>query len=174
MPISLPQGVTVQVGAGNEITVQGPKGELTRGFSPDMKIDLVDGEVRVTRPSDHRNHRMMHGLTRALLANMVQGVSDGFTKTLQIEGVGYRAEMQGNKLVLHMGYSHPVDMPPPAGISFTVDRSGRVVTVSGIDKEVVGLTAARIRSVRPPEPYHGKGIRYQGEVVRRKQGKTGK
>lgn len=174
LPITLPKGVTVQVEAGNEITVQGPKGKLTRAFSPDIQIDLVDGEVRVTRPSDHRNHRMLHGLTRALLANMVQGVSDGFSKTLQIEGVGYRAEMQGSKLVLHMGYSHPVEMPPPEGITFTVDRSGRVLTVAGIDKEVVGLTAARIRSVRPPEPYHGKGIRYQGEMVRRKQGKTGK
>lgn len=174
MPISLPKGVSIEIKPGNDVLVKGPKGQLARRFSREITIGQEDGELRITRPSDNRFHRMQHGLTRALLNNMVVGVSEGFTKTMLIEGTGYRAELQGSKLVLHMGYSHPVEMPAPDGISFAVDRSGRTVTIEGIDKEVVGLTAARIRAVRPPEPYHGKGIRYQNEVVRRKQGKTGK
>lgn len=173
-PIPVPSGVTVQIAPGNKVTVKGPKGQLSRGLSPEMQIKQEGSELQVTRPSDHRNHRMLHGLTRALLNNMVVGVNDGFTKVMQIEGVGYRAELQGSKLVLFMGYSHPVEMPAPEGIAFSVDRRGNTITIEGIDKELVGLTAARIRAVRPPEPYHGKGIRYQGEVIRRKQGKTGK
>jgi len=173
-PIPVPAGVTVQINPNNVVVVKGPKGQLERQFSPDMKIELVDGELWVTRPSDHRLHRMTHGLTRALLNNMVIGVTDGFQKVLEIQGVGYRAEMQGRKLVLHMGYSHPVEMDPPDGIDFKVENRGARVFVKGINKELVGLVAAQARAVRPPEPYHGKGIRYQDEVVRRKQGKTGK
>lgn len=174
LPIPIPKGVSVDVKPGNLVTVKGPKGQLERKFSPDMKIEVVDGELRISRPSDHRLHRMTHGLTRALLNNMVVGVSDGFRKVLEIQGVGYRAELQGKKLVLHMGYSHPVEMEPPPGITFKVESRGTQVIVEGIDKELVGLVAARARAVRPPEPYHGKGIRYQDEQVRRKQGKTGK
>jgi large subunit ribosomal protein L6 len=139
-----------------------------------MAIEISDGVVTISRPTDGRIHRMQHGLTRALLSNMVTGVSTGFKKDLEIQGVGYRAEMKGPKLVLYMGYSHPVEMDAPQGISYAVDTRAGKVRVEGIDKELVGLTAARIRKVRPPEPYHGKGIRYAGEVVRRKQGKTGK
>jgi large subunit ribosomal protein L6 len=139
-----------------------------------MAIEIIDGVVTIARPTDGRIHRMQHGLTRALLSNMVTGVSTGFKKDLEIQGVGYRAEMKGPKLVLHMGFSHPVEMDAPQGISYTVDTRAGKIRVEGIDKELVGLTAARIRKVRPPEPYHGKGIRYAGEVVRRKQGKTGK
>ena len=174
LPISLPKNVTVDVKPGNEVIVKGPKGQLEQSFNVDMAIEISDGVVTISRPSDGRIHRMQHGLTRALLSNMVTGVSTGFKKDLEIQGVGYRAEMKGPKLVLYMGYSHPVEMDAPAGISYTVDTRAGKVRVEGIDKELVGLTAARIRRVRPPEPYHGKGIRYAGEVVRRKQGKTGK
>ena len=139
-----------------------------------MNISLEDGVLSVTRPSDDRQHRSLHGLTRALLNNMVTGVSNGFTKVLLIEGVGYRAEMSGQRLVLYVGYSHPVYFEPDNGISFAVEERGRKVTISGIDKEYVGEIAARVRKQRPPEPYKGKGIRYEGEIVRRKAGKTGK
>ena len=174
LPISLPQNVTVDLKPGNEVIVKGPKGQLEHSFNPDMAIEISDGIVTIARPTDGRIHRMQHGLTRALLSNMVTGVSAGFKKDLEIQGVGYRAEMKGPKLVLHMGFSHPVEMDAPQGISYTVDTRAGKIRVEGIDKELVGLTAARIRRVRPPEPYHGKGIRYAGEVVRRKQGKTGK
>lgn len=174
LPISLPKNVTFDIKPGNEVIVKGPKGQLQQSFHADMAIELENGVVTVARPTDGRIHRMQHGLTRALLNNMVTGVSTGFTKELQIQGVGYRAEMKGPKLVLFMGYSHPVEMDAPPGISYTVDTRAGKISVEGIDKELVGLTAARIRRVRPPEPYHGKGIRYAGEVVRRKQGKTGK
>jgi large subunit ribosomal protein L6 len=174
LPISLPKNVTVDLKPGNEVIVKGPKGQLEHSFNPDMAIEISNGVVTIARPTDGRIHRMQHGLTRALLSNMVTGVSTGFKKDLEIQGVGYRAEMKGPKLVLHMGFSHPVEMDAPQGISYTVDTRAGKIRVEGIDKELVGLTAARIRRVRPPEPYHGKGIRYAGEVVRRKQGKTGK
>ncbi len=174
LPISLPKNVTVEVNPGNEVIVKGPKGQLEHSFNPDMAIDVSNGVVTIARPTDGRIHRMQHGLTRALLNNMVTGVSTGFKKDLEIQGVGYRAEMKGAKLVLYMGYSHPVEMEAPQGISYLVDAKAGKISVQGIDRELVGLTAARIRRVRPPEPYHGKGIRYAGEVVRRKQGKTGK
>lgn len=175
-PIEVPAGVQVRVD-GSRVEVSGPRGQLTRTFSSEMNIVLKtdDGrtEVRIERPSDQPRHRALHGLTRALLANMVTGVADGFRKELQIEGTGYRAELQGSTLVLLVGYSHPVRFEPPAGIAFAVDRSGRQVAVEGIDKEQVGEIAAKIRDVRPPEPYLGKGIRYVGEQVRRKAGKAG-
>jgi len=176
-PIPLPQGVTVTVMPDNTVIVKGPKGELKRQFHPDMRIVLEDNVVRVERPSDARHHRAFHGLTRALLANMVHGVHQGFTKELEVHGVGYRAEVQGGKLVLNVGYSHPVTIDPPQGIQFTAERLPTGVTrivVQGIDKELVGEIAARIRRVRPPEPYHGKGIRYRGEYIRQKAGKAGR
>jgi large subunit ribosomal protein L6 len=172
-PISVPDKVQVDV-RGNHVTVKGPRGELKRSFHPDMKIALEDGILQVERPTDHRTHKALHGLTRALLANMVVGVSEGYTKNLEIVGTGYRAEMQGDKLVLHLGYSHPVEFEAPEGISFDVPRGGRGVAVQGIDKELVGEIAARIRRQRPPEPYKGKGVRYEGERVRRKAGKAGR
>jgi large subunit ribosomal protein L6 len=173
MPISVPQGVTVDVQE-NAVRVKGPKGELLRTFDSDMQFELEDNQIVVRRPTDHRRHRALHGLTRALLNNMVIGVSQGFVRRLQIEGVGYRAGLQGMDLVLNVGYSHPVVIEPPDGISFEVDKSYRGISVSGVDKELVGEIAARIRRVRPPEPYKGKGIRYEGEYVRRKAGKAGK
>jgi large subunit ribosomal protein L6 len=173
MPIPIPHGVTVDIHK-NTVQVKGPKGEISRDFDPDMQVNLEDNQIVIQRPTDHRRHRALHGLTRALLNNMVIGVSQGFTRQLQIEGVGYRAEVQGKNLVLNVGYSHPVVIEPPASISFEVERGNRVLRVSGIDKELVGEIAARIRRVRPPEPYKGKGIRYAGEYVRRKAGKAGK
>jgi len=173
-PIPLPDKVQVDV-RGSHVTVKGPKGQLERSFSPDMAIELEGGVLRVTRPTDHRLHRAMHGLTRALLANMVTGVSDGYSKELEIVGTGYRAETQSpTKLVLYLGYSHSIEMDAPEGITFEVPKGGRAVTVSGVDKELVGEIAARIRRQRPPEPYKGKGVRYAGERVRRKAGKAGK
>lgn len=172
-PISLPQGVQVNVGD-NAVTVKGPKGELTQDFHPEMEIRLEDGVLSVERPSDSREHRSLHGLTRALLNNMVVGVSNGFQKTLRIEGVGYRAEMKGNTLVLNVGYSHPVEFEPEGHLEFTVEDRGKTIKVAGIDKQLVGEYAARIRKTRPPEPYKGKGIRYDDEIIRRKAGKAGK
>jgi len=165
--------VTVDVQK-NTVRVKGPKGEMVRTFDPDMQIELEDNTVFVRRPTDQRRHRALHGLTRALLNNMVTGVSQGFVRRLQIEGVGYRAELQGENLVLNVGYSHPVIIEPPDGISFEVEKGYRSLSVLGTDKELVGEMAARIRPVRPPEPYKGKGIRYEGEYVRRKAGKAGK
>jgi large subunit ribosomal protein L6 len=176
-PIPVPAGVQVDIN-GARVRVTGPKGELEREFSPDMSIALeAAGEasqVVVTRPTEQPRHRALHGLTRALLANMVTGVTDGFKRDLTIDGTGYRGEVQGQDLVLLVGYSHPVRFVPPSGISFAVDRTGRSVSVLGSDKELVGEIAARIRRVRPPEPYLGKGIRYADERIRRKAGKTGR
>ncbi|MEA3335832.1 MAG: 50S ribosomal protein L6 [Chloroflexota bacterium] len=175
MPINVPGGVTVKVKPGNEVIVSGPRGKLTRTFHPDMSIKVEDEVITISRSSDHRLQRMQHGLTRALLNNMVVGVTDGYKKDMEIVGTGYRAEMKGPTIILHMGYSNPVEMEAPKGISYKLaERSNRNFSIEGIDKELVGLTAARVRAVRPPEPYHGKGIRYAGEYVRRKQGKTGK
>ncbi len=173
MPIPVPPGVEVQI-QGTHVRVKGPKGELERTFRPEMRIELKDGVITVHRPSDEPTMRALHGLTRALLANMVQGVTEGFEKVLQVEGVGYRPELRGKDLVLHVGFSHPVTVSPPPGITFEVDERARLVRVKGIDKELVGRVAADVRKVRPPEPYKGKGIRYEGEQVRRKAGKAGK
>lgn len=173
-PVTIPKGVTVEIGKNNKVTVKGPKGELTRSFSPDMTIEVKEGQIVVSRPSDHRLHRSMHGLTRALLQNMVTGVSEGFTKELELRGTGYRALMKGQALELHLGFSHPVLIEPPDGISFTVENRGASFKVSGIDKELVGEVAAKIRALRKPEPYKGKGVRYRGEYVRAKAGKSAK
>jgi len=171
--VAVPNGVQVNV-QGSDVHVKGPKGELKRTFSSLVGIELQNGEVIVTRKSDNPKERAMHGTTRAVIANMVHGVSSGFEVVLAVEGVGYRAEMQGKDLALFVGYSHPVKMEPPAGISFEVDQKTRQIKVIGYDREVVGQTASEIRRVRPPEPYHGKGIRYAGEKIRRKAGKAGK
>ena len=169
MPITVPSGVTVTIN-GDEVVVKGPKGELQRRVHPDMSIDQSDNNIVVTRPSDSREHRAMHGLTRTLVANMVEGVSAGFVKTLEIVGAGYRVEKVEDKLVIRVGYSHPVEVSPLPGV--TLDREGATrIKVSGINKEVVGEMAAKIRAVRPPDAYKGKGIRYAGEVVRLKPGK---
>ena len=173
LPISVPGGVTITVDDGNTVTVKGPKGTLTEKISPDMMIEQDNGVLHVKRPSDDKQHRALHGLTRSLIHNMVVGVTEGFAKNLEIEGVGYRAQLQGSKLVLNMGYSHPVEFEAPEGISFEVPATNRI-TVKGISKQQVGQMAADIRAVREPEPYKGKGIRYAGEYVRRKEGKTGK
>jgi large subunit ribosomal protein L6 len=174
MPIELPKGVSVDVGRGNYVTVKGPRGQLEQQLPPDMILEVNDGEVLVKRPSDSPEHKAFHGMSRALLYNMVQGVSGGFTRVLDIEGVGYRSGIIGKNLVLLLGYSHPVEIVPPPGISFEVDKSGRQITISGIDKQQVGQMAAEIRSIRSPEPYKGKGVRYRGEMVRLKAGKSGK
>ena len=171
-PIHIPSGVTVTVGADNLVKVKGPKGELSREIHPDMKITVEEGVVTVTRPSDDKMHRSLHGLSRTLINNMVVGVSEGFTKTLEISGVGYRAAKQGKNLNLSLGFSHPVVVEPPEGITFECP-SATVITIYGINKEVVGQTAAEIRAHREPEPYKGKGIKYAGEHVRRKEGKAG-
>jgi large subunit ribosomal protein L6 len=171
-PIVVPSAVKVEI-KGARVTVTGPKGELSREFHPDIGIRLDDGQILVTRSSDRPQQRSLHGLTRSLLANMVTGVSEGFSKMLELHGVGYRVQMQGQKLVLQVGYSRPVEVTPPAGITLTVEGTSRV-TVHGISRELVGQVAADIRAVRPPDPYKGKGIRYQGERVRRKAGKAGK
>lgn len=171
--IPLPKGVTIDV-SDTVVTVKGPKGTLSQEFVPGMTIAEDDGVVNVVRPTDSRDDRAMHGLTRALLNNMVVGVSDGFTKVLEVEGVGYRAAMEGQTLVLNVGYSHPINFEPPQDMSFEVEDRGKLIRVHGIDKQLVGEYAARIRKTRPPEPYKGKGIRYQGEYVRRKAGKAGK
>jgi len=173
LPVAVPNGVQVNV-QGSDVHVKGPKGELKRTFSSLIDIKLENGQVLVTRKSDNAAERALHGTTRAVIANMVHGVSSGFEVVLSVEGVGYRAEMSGKDLSLFVGYSHPVKMEPPAGISFEVDLKTRQIKVLGYDREVVGQTASEIRRVRPPEPYHGKGIRYLGEKVRRKAGKAGK
>ena len=180
MPIPIPDGVEVEI-KGSTVKVKGPRGELEQQFNPDLSIVLEEGQVRVDRPSDQRHHRALHGLTRALINNMVVGVHEGFSKTLDIYGVGYRALLRGDNLVLQLGHSHAVEVVPPPNVSFTItpgDRTNRElvgsVTVVGIDKQVVGQVAADIRSWRPPEPYKGKGVRYRGEYVRRKAGKAGK
>ena len=174
MPIELPKGVSVDL-KGRNVTVKGAKGSLAQSFHPDMSIDLNDGVLSVSRPTDSKQHRAMHGLTRALLNNMVVGVSEGYTKRLLIEGVGYRAEMSGKTLILNVGYSHPVPIEPPTPeTAFAVADRGKTLTVTGIDKQVVGEICAIIRKQRPPEPYKGKGIRHEGEYVRRKAGKAGK
>ncbi len=173
LPVAVPNGVQINV-QGSDVHVKGPKGELKRTFSPEIGIALEDGNIVITRKSDDPRERALHGTTRAVLANMVRGVSSGFETVLQVEGVGYRAEMQGKDLALFVGYSHPVKVPPPSGISFEVDQKTRQIKVLGYDREAVGQTAAEIRRIRPPEPYHGKGIRYINEKVRRKAGKAGK
>ncbi|MCH6269501.1 50S ribosomal protein L6 [Neobacillus citreus] len=171
-PIEIPAGVTVAVN-NNTVTVKGPKGELSRSFNPEITINVEENVVTISRPSDVKEHRALHGTTRAVLANMVEGVSKGFEKRLELIGVGYRAQKQGTKLVLNVGYSHPVEIEPETGLEIEVPANTKI-TVRGTDKERVGALAANIRQVRPPEPYKGKGIRYEGEFVRRKEGKTGK
>lgn len=171
-PIPVPAGVEVDI-RGSEVSVKGPRGQLVRKLSPEMTIAHADGFILVTRPSDARTHRALHGLTRSLVANMVQGVTQGFHKGLEISGVGYRASKSGEKLILTVGYSHPVEIIPPPGVTFTVETPTRLA-VAGIDKEVVGEVAARVRAVRSPEPYKGKGIRYAGERIKLKAGKAGK
>lgn len=173
LPVQLPAGVKVDI-KGTAVTVTGPKGKLEQEFHPEMAFTQDAGVITVVRPSESRQHRALHGLTRALLNNMVVGVSSGFAKVLEIEGVGYRAAMEGKNLVLNVGYSHPVTFEPPADVEFAVEDRNKTVIVSGIDKQVVGEIAAQIRKTRPPEPYKGKGVRYRGEYVRRKAGKAGK
>lgn len=172
MPIAVPAGVTVEIAEGNKVTVKGPKGTLSRVLVPEMTIELKDGEVVVTRPNDLKRMKSLHGLTRTLIRNMVVGVTEGYTKKLEVNGVGYRAAKAGKKLTLNLGYSHPVEMEDPEGIETKVE--GNIITVTGINKEQVGQYAAEIREKRPPEPYKGKGIKYSDEVIRRKVGKTGK
>lgn len=171
-PITIPAGVTLTVDTENVVTVKGPKGTLTKQFDSAMNIAIEDQNVVVTRPNDLKRNRSLHGLTRTLIANMVEGTTNGFTKVLEINGVGYRAQKQGKKLVLSLGYSHPVEMEDPEGVTSEVE--GNKITISGISKEDVGQYAAEIRIKRAPEPYKGKGIKYIDEVVRRKEGKTGK
>lgn len=171
-PISIPDKVTITI-EGQQVTVKGPKGELSRELPPEVAVEQQDGTVLVNRRDDSRPARQRHGLCRTLVANMVEGVSQGFQRRLEIQGVGYRAQVQGRNLVLNVGYSNPVTIEPPEGVQVAVEANTNVI-VSGINKEIVGNTAARIRSVRPPEPYKGKGIRYAGEFVRRKVGKAGK
>jgi large subunit ribosomal protein L6 len=172
MPVVIPPGVEVEL-SGRTLTVKGPKGQLSRELHPEMKLEVVDGNIIVSRPTDNKRHKSLHGLTRSLVANMVEGVVKGYEKNLVISGVGYRAAKQGTKLVLTVGYSHPVEIEPPAGIDIEVPAPTRI-TVRGIDKEMVGEIAAKIRAVRKPEPYLGKGIRYENEQIRRKAGKAGK
>lgn len=171
-PVVLPAGVEVKVDEKNYVTVKGPKGQLEQQINQRINIEVADGEIKLTRPSDNRNDRAQHGLSRALLQNMVTGVTDGYEKKLQIIGVGYRAEKKGDTLVMNLGFSHPVEMKDPEGIT-TETPDANTVVVKGIDKATVGNYAANIRSWRRPEPYKGKGIRYEGEHVRRKEGKTG-
>ena len=172
MPIAIPAGVTVEIAENNKVTVKGPKGTLERVLPAEMEIKQEGAKIVVNRPNDLKKMKSLHGLTRTLINNMVIGVTEGYTKTLEVNGVGYRAAKQGNKLNLSLGYSHPVDMVDPEGITTTVD--GNKIIVSGIDKEKVGQYAAEIREKRAPEPYKGKGIKYSDEVIRRKVGKTGK
>lgn len=173
LPVDIPSGVTVDV-KGTQVRVKGPRGELQQSFSPSIGIAHKSNQLLITRQSDLPAERALHGTTRALLANMIEGVSKGFQIVLAVEGVGYRAELEGKNLALFVGYSHPVKIEPPAGISFEADQKARQIKVLGFDKQLVGQVAANIRKVRPPEPYHGKGLRYLGEHVRHKAGKAGK
>ena len=172
LPIAVPSGVDVTID-GRTVTVKGPKGTLSRSLHPDIAVSQEDGTIVVTRPTEQKNHKQLHGLTRTLVNNMVVGVTDGYRKGLEITGVGYRAALNGKKLQLNLGYSHPIEIDPPAGISFEVENPTRLAVV-GIDKELVGQIAAQVRATRKPEPYKGKGVRYQGERVLRKAGKAGK
>jgi large subunit ribosomal protein L6 len=172
LPIAVPNGVDVTID-GRRLTVKGPKGELSRELHPDMVVGREDGNLVVTRPSEQKQHRQLHGLTRTLVNNMVIGVTTGYRKGLDITGVGYRAALVGRKLQLNLGYSHPIEIDPPSGITFEVENPTRLAVV-GIDKELVGEIAARVRATRKPEPYKGKGVRYSGEYIRRKAGKAGK
>ncbi|MGB0088361.1 MAG: 50S ribosomal protein L6 [Planifilum fulgidum] len=171
-PITIPSGVEVTID-GNTVTVKGPKGTLTRQIHPDMTVKKEDNVIKVERPSDDRFHRALHGTTRSIIANLVEGVSNGFSKTLELVGVGYRAQKKGKAVVLNVGYSHPVEVPEPEGIELEVPSATQII-VKGIDKEKVGAVAANIRAIREPEPYKGKGIKYSDERIRRKEGKTGK
>ncbi len=173
MPIAVPAGVTVDIAENNKVSVKGPKGTLERVLPAEMEIKLEDGHIVVTRPNDLKKMKSLHGLTRSLIANMVHGVTDGYEKVLEVNGVGYRAQKQGKKLVLSLGYSHPVEMEDPEGLESVVEGQNKII-VKGIDKEKVGQYAAEIRDKRRPEPYKGKGIKYADEVIRRKVGKTGK
>lgn len=172
MPVKVPTGVNVTIAPDNKVTVKGPKGELVSSFSTNMIIVLENGELTVSRPNDEKQNRALHGLTRSLIANMVKGVTDGFQKDLSLEGTGYRVQKQGNKIVLQVGYSHPVEVVEENGIVFECPAQNKI-SVKGIDKQRVGEVAATIRGIRPPEPYHGKGIRYEGERIKLKAGKTG-
>jgi large subunit ribosomal protein L6 len=172
LPIDIPAGVNVTVD-GSAVTVKGPKGELALAVASPIEVKLEDGQLLVTRPDDERNSRSLHGLTRTLIANQIIGVTDGYTKALEIVGTGYRVAAEGKGITFALGYSHPITVQPPAGISFAVEGNNRVI-VSGIDKQAVGEVAANLRKLRKPEPYKGKGVRYAGEVVRRKAGKSGK
>ncbi|WP_234123246.1 50S ribosomal protein L6 [Clostridium hydrogenum] len=172
-PVVVPSGVTISVTPDNVVTVKGSKGELTKAMHKDIKITVEDNQVVVTRPSDDKNHRALHGLTRALINNMVVGVTEGYTKTLELVGVGYRAQLKGKNLTLSLGYSHPVEVSAVPGVDFETPDTNTIL-VKGIDKELVGAVAADIRTWREPEPYKGKGIKYKDEVIRRKEGKTGK
>lgn len=175
LPVGIPKGVTITVAAGNAVHVKGPGGELSAKIPPQMILEMDDEskQLCVKRPSDQKEHRALHGLSRTLINNMVVGVTQGYSKTLDIVGVGYRAQMQGKKLVLSVGYSHPVEFDAPSGITFEVPAPTKVI-IKGIDKQLVGQIAANVREVRPPEPYKGKGIKYEKEIIRRKEGKTGK
>jgi large subunit ribosomal protein L6 len=172
LPITVPSGVDVTID-GRNVTVTGPKGSLSRSLHPDMTVSREDGTIVVTRPTEQKTHKQLHGLTRTLVNNMVVGVTDGYRKGLEITGVGYRAALNGRKLTLNLGYSHPIEIDPPDGITFEVENPTRLAVV-GIDKELVGQIAAKVRSTRKPEPYKGKGVRYSGEYIRRKAGKAGK
>lgn len=173
MPIPVPKGVEVKI-VGSLVTVRGPRGQASHEVHPDIKVVLEEGQLLVQRPTDQQQHRALHGLTRALLNNIVTGVTEGFRRELEIVGTGYRAEMAGQNMILNLGFSHPVEVTPPPDVTFAVDTRTRRITIEGIDKQIVGQVAAEIRQLRPPEPYKGKGVRYFGEHVRRKAGKAGK
>lgn len=172
-PITVPNGVEIKIANGNVVTVKGPKGELTQTLTPELTIEQKDGELTVSRPSESKKHKSLHGLTRTLIFNMVEGVTNGYEKVLLIEGTGYRAAKNGKKLTLSLGFSHPIELEDPAGIEVEVPQQTRII-VRGIDKQLVGNYASVIRAYRKPEPYKGKGVRYENETIRRKVGKTGK